>query len=414
LGLFIITLLTGIISGSYPSFYLSGFHPTQIFKSSFRSVKRGKLFRQILVISQFAIAIGLMVGAGVVNSQLHYIRNKNLGFDRDHLISLPPRRTIVKEYEYIRQQLLKNPNVSCVSSGSLPGGWRLFQGRSDVDWEGKDAESDIEMYTLKVNHDYIETMKMTILQGRSFSHEFLSDETQGFIINEAAAKVIGGESPIGKLFALGEKEGRIIGVVKDFHFASLHHQIAPIILHIDNSGWINIIVRVNQGGIPATLTLLKKLWGEIEKEYPFDYSFADDRINRAYKGEQRIGAIFNSFTLMAIFISCLGLFGLASFTAEQRTKEIGIRKILGASVSEVVFLLIKDFTKWVVLANLVAWPAAYFVMNRWLQNFTFRTRFGLELFFMAGLLSLAIAVITVGFQAVKAAQTNPVKTLRYE
>jgi len=286
-----------------------------------------------------------------------------------------------------------------------------------LDWEGKDPELQLEMNHTAVDHTFLKTFHLELTEGRFFTEELKTD-SDNFVLNEIAAKAIGADAPIGKKFRLLNKEGVIIGVVKDFHFTSLHKEISPLIMHMmPYQYWMYrnyVFVRLRSENIGATLAAIKDKWDKVIPEYPFEFYFLDKTIDNRYRSEQRFGVILRVFTILAIFISCFGLFGLISFAAEQRTKEIGIRKVLGASVTGIVRLLAKEFLILVIIANVIAWPLAYVAMNRWLDNFAYRADFSIEVFLFSGLLAVGIAFLTVSFQSIRAALANPVKSLRYE
>jgi len=284
----------------------------------------------------------------------------------------------------------------------------------DITWDGREERDNFPgINVMGVDADYLKTFKMEMAEGRFFSEQIQTDSTDSWVINEAAASAMGLESPLGTGVYWDDFKGKIIGVVKDFHFSSLHEEIEPLLIRM-NWGLDNICIRIRSDNIPGTIGFIKKTLKDLLPSYTFEYEFLDIRIENLYLAEQRMEKILIFSTIVAIFISCLGLLGLASFTAEQRTKEIGIRKVLGSTVAGVVFLLSKEFIKWVLLANLIAWPVAYFVVRNWLQNFAFRTNIGWEIFLLSGSLALAISLLTVCYQSIKAALANPVDSLRYE
>jgi putative ABC transport system permease protein len=416
LGLLGILLFVGLISGSYPAFFLSAYHPAEVLRGKLKSGSRSSLFRKALVVVQFSISIVLIVGTVVIYYQLDFIRNKKLGFDKEHVVVIPVWKTGMPiKYEPFKRELLQNPDILGVTgSTSLPS---LLPTRSVFIPEGAQDNERLTLRNVYVDYDFIKTLGMEIKEGRDFSRDFVGDAKQAFIVNEAAAKEFGWDSAVGKkLTDLDLGSGSVIGVVKDFHFRSKHQKIEPLILSLLPADLFvyNISVKVLPSRARNTLSFLKSKWKEFAPSWPFMYFFLDDNFDKMYKGEEKLRQVFMSFTFLAIFISCLGLFGLASFTAEQRTKEIGIRKALGASVPNVVLLLTKEFAKWVLVANLIAWPVAYFAMSRWLQNFAYRISIGFWMFLLAASLALVIAFFTVSFQAVKAAFSNPVDALRYE
>ena len=285
----------------------------------------------------------------------------------------------------------------------------------DPDFDGKQPGQKIFMNFESVDFDYFETVGMVMAEGRGFSRDFATDIAEGYVVNEAAVKAMGMEEPVGKMFAMSpRRKGRIIGVVKDFHFRSLHFAVRPLAFTILPRFRTFTLIRLRAGDIPGALASLERIWKDLNPNMPFSITFMDEAVDRLYRAEQQLGTMFRYFTLLGIVIACLGLFGLASFTAEQRTKEIGIRKVLGATASQVMALLSTEFMRWIVVANVVAWPVAYFVMREWLSHFAYRTNITLAVFILSGGLSAVIALITVSFQAVKAAVANPVESLKYE
>jgi hypothetical protein len=413
LGLMGITLFTGLLSGSYPALFLSSFRTVNVIKNLPQSGTKGSLFRKILVVTQFSLTIIILIGTIVVHDQLKHIQNQNLGYDKDHIICFPLRGEIVEKLDAAGTELLKHPSIlNFAVSSSLPT--YIGSGTSGADWEGKPPDIRIQMQIVSVNHDYLDTYRMEMVEGRFFSEDFKSDGKEGFILNEAAIKAMGMDFPLGKRFGFGRQSGTILGVIKNFNYKSLHSKIEPLIMIMDPRAYRYASIRISTENIEGTITHLENTWNKFSAGFPFDYSFLDDRIDKLYSSERRVGTVFNYFTILVIFIACLGLFGLASFTAEQRTKEIGIRKVLGAPVSNILLLLSKEFAKWVLLANIIAWPAALFIMNKWLESFAYRTSIGLQTFFLAAGLALAIALITVSYQCIRSAMSNPVDSLKYE
>jgi putative ABC transport system permease protein len=409
-----IALFTGLLSGSYPALFLSSFQTVNVIKNLSRSGNKGYIFRKILVVVQFSLTIIILIGTIVVHKQLDHVRNQNLGYDTDYMVCLPLRGEFGKEMDTAKAELLQHPNIlNVAATSSLPT--YIGSGTSGAWWEGKPDNLRVQMQIVSLDYSYLDTFQMDMVKGRFFSKDFESDKTESFVLNEAAIKAMGMNSPIGKRFAaIGSDKGTIIGVIKNFNYKSLHSEIEPLILVMDPNWFRYACIRISPENIEKTIAFLEKTWNKFSAGYPFDYTFLDDRIASLYRSEQNIGTVFNYFTFLVIFIACLGLFGLASFTAERRTKEIGIRKVLGAPVSSILLLLSKEFAKWVLLANIIAWPAAYIIMDKWLESFAYRTSIGMETFFLSSGLALAIALITISYQCIKAALSNPVDSLKYE
>ena len=412
-GLLGITLFTGMVSGSYPALFLSSFRPANVIKGSHFSRSSRPLLRKILVVGQFTIAIVLIIGTIVTAKQLHYIRNKNLGFNREHVVSLPMNPALWESYESFKNEALNHYSIINVTSASTRP--TRVGNINPVYWEGRGPEQYETINFISCDHDYIKTFEMELAQGRDFSRDFPTD-MQNYIINEETAKLMGIENPVGKLFSIWQYEGQIIGVVKNFHSRPLHNKIVPLVLTLaqDNWGPNYVFLRINPENISQTLGDLEKIWKKFSPNYPFDFLFLDEAFEQLYRTDQRTGTIFKYFAILAIFISCLGIFGLAAFTAEQRTKEIGIRKVMGATISGIVSLISREFVMLLTLANVIAWPVAYFLMNRMLNNYAYRTRITVWIFLIAGVLAYGIALLTVSYQAFKAARIDPARALRYE
>ncbi len=411
LGLFIIALVTSLISGSYPAVFLSAFQPVKVFKNiELLGTRRGGALRKVLVVLQFTFTIGLIICTAVIYLQLHFMQNKDLGFDKEHIVYFAGYNDYETNYEAAKSELLQNPNILAVCRGFPPpsGEW----GTTNVDWEGKDPSLEIKIGNGICSNDYLKVFNLRMAEGRFFSQKF-ADDDRNWVLNETAIKAMGLEDPVGKWFSFNGQKGTIIGILKDFHGGSLHNPITPVAMQ-RRPGFF-MFVKYRPENMAESLSFLKIKWDKfVGANEPFQYEFIDENIENWYRTEQRIGKIFRHFTVLTVFIACLGLFGLASFMAERRTKEIGIRKVLGARASGIVLLLTKEFAKWVVVANVIAWPAAYFVSKQWLRGFAYRIDLGWEIFVCSALVALAIAVGTVSYQALKAATANPVKSLRYE
>jgi len=422
IGLLGILFFTSILAGSYPTFYLAAFKPISILKGSSLPVinkDSSSSLRKSLVVLQFSISIFLIIVTFVISRQLHFIQNKNLGFECEQVLYLPMKGNMKQNYEAIKNEILRDKNILIVAatSGMLMDMLSSYDG---FDWEGKTPDKQLPMVLGSIDHDYIQTLKMEMAEGRSFSREYPSDASSGFIVNESAVKAMEIESPIGKRFAFEERqgwrEGTIIGVVKDFHFQSLRSEIEPFVMIVepDRFNYLCLRIKADYADLSETLGFLENTWKKFAPGYPFTYSFLDEEFEGMYRSEQRTRKIFSYFTFLAIFISCLGLFGLASFTIERRTKEIGIRKVLGATVPGIVRMLSKEFIILVAISNLISWPLAYYGANKWLQNFAYHIDLSWLFFAISGLLALLIAIMVVSFQSLKVAVTNPVESLRYE
>jgi len=414
LGLVAILVFTGFIAGVYPAFILSGFRPVSVLKGTGRAVGGKSFFRKALVVFQFSVAVILMVGSLVIYSQIRFMRNKDLGYDKENVVTLALNTIVQQNYEAMRNEFIEYASILDVSrvSGLPTSGYEFSNSRWN--WEGKDPDKDILFRANFADYNYLETLKVPIVMGRNFSQDYGADAV-GIIINETSRRAMGFENPIGKRVTLGEDNVyNIIGVVKDFHYVSLRTEIEPMILLLAPEQCSQIVIRIQSENTPETLKFMGGVWQKYAGDFEFDYRFLDERLDTLYRGEQRVGRIINVFTILSVLISCLGLFGLASFMALRRTKEIGIRKVLGASLSGVVVLLTKEFSKWVIIANLIAWPVSYFALNRWLQEFPYRTDIKLWIFVGAGMLTFMIAILTVSYQSLKAALSNPADSLRYE
>jgi len=412
-----LAVFTGLVSGSYPALILSSLRPVHILRGSLVPGApgiRNSIFRKVLVLTQFSISIILIICSVVVSRQINYIKNKELGYNKEQIVFLPMNEAIARRYDPIKNALLKDPNVLSVTGSSmLPT--EIATSYVGFGWEGKDPDQSIQMYLVRVHYEFTETLDIKVIQGRYFSKDYPAD-SRNFILNESAVKLTGLDSPVGSRFAWGDEEGTIIGVVEDFHFRSFHEEIGPLILVLRPQRCSYICVRIETDAIDLSNTIdyMEKVWNQIAPEFPFEYHFLNEDFDAMYRSEQRIGRIYGYFTFLAVFVSCLGLFGLVAFIAERRTKEIGIRKVLGASVSKIVGLLIKEFVVLVTLSNMIAWPIAYYAMNKWLANFTYHADLALVIFILSGFLALTIAILTVGYQAFGAARVNPVEALKYE
>jgi len=406
-------LVTGFISGSYPALYLSSFNPVRVLKGTLKFGSGALWFRKGLVVFQFMLSIILIIGTIVISKQVNYIQSVNLGYNRENLIYIPLEGDLTDKFEVFKTQALRMPGIKSITRMSQ-NPTQIENGTGGVEWEGKDPNSGIEFTWSMVGYDFTKTLKAQIARGRDFSKDFATDSV-GYIVNETALKITGYKDPVGKSLTFWKKKGTIIGVIKDFHFNSLHEAINPLVLSLgENIGWGEALVRTEPGKTKEALASLEKICKELNPKFPFTYKFSDEEYTRLYKNEQVVGQLANYFAFLAIFISCLGLLGLVMFTAEQRTKEFGIRKVLGASPATLFNLLSKEFLLLVVIALAIASPLAWLAMNKWLQNYAYKITISGWVFVIAGLAAIAIALITVSFQAIKAAIADPVKSLRTE
>lgn len=412
-----LTLIVGFLAGSYPSLYLSAFRPIEVLKGGFVSGRRGQRFRNGLVVLQFAVSIALISSTLLVQSQMRFFRQADLGFDKENVLVISNENDRLNNQATSFKEILKRrPQI--VNAALTTGVPPVYGFQDYYKVEGQ-ADEQYDLISYMVDDDFAATLGLEIVEGQGFSEDFPSS-ADGVILNQSAVRRFGWDNPLGKTILYPSAgEYKVIGVMKDFNFMSLHQPILPFALFHEASASYQIpnsyvVVRLRPGDVQNTLAMIEEEWTALAPGEPFEFSFLDETLNAQYAAEQRLETLFLIFAGLAILIACLGLLGLAAFTAEKRTKEIGVRKTLGASVPSVLVLLLKDFTKWVLLANLIAWPAAWWGMTTWLQSFAYRVEISWPIFLTAGLAALGIALLTVSYQAMKAALANPVESLRYE
>ena len=410
-------ILMGLAAGSYPAVYLSGFTPTEVLKGNLETGRRGLNLRKVLVVVQFAMSIFLLVSTAIIYDQLEYINTKRLGFNKEQVMVLPiTGSTQRRNTPVLKERLSQLPGVLGVATASGVPGMRVIPIMA-VRPGGMAPEGHLMMATLQVDESFLDVLKIDLAAGRNFSTDWGTDSTTGFLLNETAVRYLGWGKPpdaIGKPFAwlpFGGKKGNVIGVVEDFHLRTIHEEIEPIVI-LTSSYHIFVLIRLEPGRIPETISRIGEAWRNVDAGFPLEYTFLDDDFDRLYQDDRRLGEVFAVFAVLGVFVACLGLLGLASYSIQQRTREIGIRKVLGSSVSTIVVLLSKDFMKYVLLGNLIAWPLAYVVMTRWLQNYAYTAALDYAWFLVGGVAALVIAWLTIGAHAVAASRRNPVNALR--
>ncbi|MEO6686467.1 MAG: FtsX-like permease family protein, partial [Dyadobacter sp.] len=408
-----LVLITGMVAGSYPALYLSSLQPIRILKGRLTFTNKGAFLRKGLVVFQFGLSIFLIIGMLVIGRQMNYIQTKRLGLNKENVLYISLEGNLYNKLEVFRQEILNSPFIaSATTTGSMPTN---IQGNSgDLDWDGRDKDLVNTVSATFVGYDFAKTMNIEMLDGRDFSKDFAAD-TANYIVNEAAVKMMKMKDPVGKQVKFWMGRGTIVGIMKDFHLSTFHQAIQPLIL-VNYKGLNTefMMIKTKPGKTKEAIAYIEKTTRSFNPDYPFSYHFLDEDYEKMYRSEMIVNTLIKYFGILAIVISCLGLLGLAAFTAEQRTKEIGIRKVMGANVASVIALLSKDFMKLILVSIIIASPLAWYAMDKWLQDFAYHIDLSWGIFMLAGCIAVCVAMFTVSFQSVKAALMNPVKSLKSE
>jgi predicted permease len=417
-GSVIITFFAGLLAGIYPAVVLSAFRPVKTMRGDLSMGIKGGLFRKTTVIVQFALSIILITSTIVIYRQLSFMQSQSLGYEKENLLYIPIRGDLASKYSSLKQELLKENVVKFISASSHPP-YQIGSNSGSARWEGKDPQMETLISMSGVDFDYVEAMGISMKAGRSFIRDFpgdvAKDTVASFLVNEAMEKLMGKENAVGTTLSFMGYTGPIVGVMKDYHYQSLRYTVEPLAIALTGTSWANFIyLRIEPGDLKASMKQLETAWSRILPNYPFDYHFVDDDLDRMYRSEQRISSLMNYFAALAILIACIGLFGLATFTAERKTREIGIRKALGAPVSSILYLFSKEFVQLLLIASIIAIPVAWYLLKQWLLNFGYRTTLDSWIFISSALGSLLVALLAISYQALRSSAVNPAETLKYE
>jgi putative ABC transport system permease protein len=413
LGLLLVALLTAFVSGSYPAFFLSRFQPAKVLKGSLTKNPGRALLRKVLVVSQFSFAILLIIATLTVFRQMRFMQSQDLGYDKSDLLVCSLPEYMYKNYAALKTELLRYRDIKNVTACMNLPTW-VGPSYSLSDWDGRDSDKEIYMYHGSVDYDFFETFGIPIIQGRVFSRDFATDTETALIVNEEALRVMGMQDPIGKRMGHFKRDGVIVGVMKDYHYATLRDRIGPLVLDLDPQATNFLVIKVGPENLPSTSAWIEKVWNRYDPEQTFEAKQLDEILDEVYLTESIISRFFRYATYLALLISCLGLFGLAAFAAEQRLKEVGIRKVFGATTTDVFNMLSKEHLKLIAISNVIAWPLGYFIMRIYLQNYPFRVSLGIEIFLLSAFAAFAIAFITVFSHTFKASRADPAELLKYE
>lgn len=412
-GLIGLTILTGVFAGSYPALFLSSFRPIIVLKGAINKGKSGSLFRKVLVVFQFTLSIALIISTIIITKQLYFIQNKDIGMRNENVIFLRMQGEVNSKFETVKPLLLQNPKIEHISRcNQLP--FMIGSNSGSIGWDGKTEEEDVLVGFTFVDVDFEKVMSMEVLEGRYFSSEYGTDSSAA-VLNENAVKVMGLENPVGSWLSWGENHRfNIIGVVKDYNFEHMSQEVSPMAIFNSGDRANFMLIKMNKADVKETIAFIEETWNTVFPNYPFAYTFMEDRYREMYTREEKSSELFKYFAILAIFISALGLFGLTSYLAEQKTKEIGIRKALGSSVFGIVQIMSKEFVRLIIIANVIAWPLTWYIGSQLLSNYAYRTKMSLWIFAAATAASFLIAFLTISYQSIKSGRAKPIDALRYE